>query len=401
MQKDEGKKPEDRKPNPNKRRRSWNDGTKNISPAIKKKKKAPKQQQKPTQPNQLGFFSSAQFVPSLQDLQNENRKRTKRHYSTSRRGGKIQTHLFPNFISSPTRRPISQLNLLSFFPSYTGPSNQQQRQRGRNQSKPDLRTPRPTPGSVPDAPKGQSRYAMPSADPLETPTVALQQQQHGGNTTIGSLLPGGGGGILNAQNQQQATGLDLYGTNEGLILLHDESEDDDDDFDSSLEEADDEEEDDNHHARHRRRRQHYHHEAVQSGAMGDEHNPPSDQYDDDDDAYDDDDDDDDDAVGNGISGGREGVSPGVKHKRLQGRRIPPGIGARFAQYDAILAQWEDNNLRMRERLELVEAELAELRRRLDGGEEVGEQHGGYGGAVTTGKEAEKVTNDVGDASCKQ
>jgi hypothetical protein len=93
MQKDEGKKPEDKEPNPNKRRRSWNGGTKNNSSAIKKKKKAPTQRQKTKRPNQLGFFTSAQVVPSLQGLQTENRKRTKRHYSTVRQGGKIQTHV--------------------------------------------------------------------------------------------------------------------------------------------------------------------------------------------------------------------------------------------------------------------------------------------------------------------
>jgi hypothetical protein len=94
MQNDEGKRPEDRKPNPNKRRRLRNGGTNNNSPVIKKKKKVPTQLQNPNQPNQLGFFTSAQFVPSLQDQHNENRKRTKRLYSTARRGGKI-TNLCP------------------------------------------------------------------------------------------------------------------------------------------------------------------------------------------------------------------------------------------------------------------------------------------------------------------
>jgi hypothetical protein len=251
---------------------------------------------------------------------------------------------------------------------------------------------------------------MPSADPLETPTVALQQQQQqgGGNSAIGTLPPGVSvGGIVNAQNQQQATGLDLYGTNEGLILLHDDSEEDDDDFASSLEEDDedeDEEVDNDHHDRHQRRRRHqYHHEAVQSGAIGDEHNPTSDQYDDEDDEEEDDDDD----VGNGNNGGMEVVSPGGKHKRIRGRKIPPAIRARFAQYDAILAQWGDENLRMKERLELVEAELAG--RRLDGGGasvggggEQREQQGGDGGVLitnatnhNTGTEAELLATDVG------
>jgi hypothetical protein len=98
----------------------------------------------------------------------------------------------------------------------------------------------------------------------------------------------------------------------------------------------------------------------------------------------------------------EDVSPCGKFKGIRGRRIPPAIRARFAQYDAKLAQWEDENLRMKERLELVEAELAG--RRLDGaGGEQREQQGGDGGVVTTnganhniGKEAGILATDVGN-----
>jgi hypothetical protein len=222
---------------------------------------------------------------------------------------------------------------------------------------------------------------VPSENPLETPTGALYNNAaaaaaapHYHQNNAAGNLPGG----IAAQNQQ-ATGLDLYGTNEGLILLHDsEDYDDDDDFDSDSRDS-------GQHRGHRRRHHHHDHEAVQSGAIGDEHNPPSDhnyEYDEDDEDHDDYSDDyEDGGYENEEDKAMEGTHPGnggIKHGSLVGwKRIPTAVRARFARYDAMLAHWADESLRMKERLELVEAELAEMRERLgdgrDGGGGRGEQ----------------------------
>lgn len=142
---------------------------------------------------QLGFFGS---VPSLQDLQRENKKRTRRHYGPNQqhqykfRGAYIRSHpahparhAWP--APSPPMHPSQTLPWQ--WNSHAGPSP------GIYLGSTPLLPPKaPTPAALPGA----------DANPLETPNIGAHLDD------------------LNAADKLEAEGLpadlDFYGTNEGL-----------------------------------------------------------------------------------------------------------------------------------------------------------------------------------------
>ncbi|KAL6784207.1 hypothetical protein ACKKBG_A05245 [Auxenochlorella protothecoides x Auxenochlorella symbiontica] len=207
-------------------------------------------QQPPQQGSQqLGFFGS---VPSLQDLRRENRRNTRRHYRAH--GNSRGQALLPS---------------------------------GGNA------VPLPAPLSVPPAPFNSTRQALASTlNPLATP--ALEPFKGGGHGTM-----------------FDASGVNFYGSNEGLVLPMDV-------FPTSSGSSSD--------------------DSEVAGARHDcvsTHSP-------------------------GPSGQHSIHLPGAGHR------------APLPEREAYIDRLEDENLRLKERLELMAQELEELRRAAGGGKSAGD-----------------------------
>ena len=97
-------------------------------------------------PDQLGFFSGAPtFVPSLQDLQRENRKRTKRHYAPQQHGRRRP----PPRAGPAPRPPALPASFTPLRPAWQPTGQQRQPYRGRAGPTPQTAPLAPLPGRFP------------------------------------------------------------------------------------------------------------------------------------------------------------------------------------------------------------------------------------------------------------
>lgn len=199
----------------------------------------------------LGFFGT---VPSLQSLQAENRRRTKRHYRKGK-GGRGQ--------KTPTTAP-------------------------------------------PLTSAGRARFHAAGTNPLDTPLCAVLAAPP---AAAHADEPG-----LNA--------LDFYGTNEGLPLFAGA-------YDATSSDSDDEQHTDEEEA------------ALAAVAIGLEHEASAA------------------ACGDGGSHSAGAGRRGPIDEDEEG--LPGHVRARLAHQDARIAQLEDDNLRLRERVDMLHQELARLR----------------------------------------
>ncbi|PSC74836.1 PRLI-interacting factor A [Micractinium conductrix] len=213
---------------------------------------------------QLGFFGQ---VPSLDDLRQENWRRTQQHY-----GGP------PRPLPSGAKHG----------PGRAGSHHRRARGGKAKQAKRPTATPRPVP------------LTPAAGNPLDTPANV------GKAVALGA--PAGGGDKAEVEGLQ--AGLDWYGTNEhsaalfltGQQLTTSDSEGDDDE---------------------------------QMGGDGEEDDEGSD----------------------GEAGGGGGGDDAA---------LPRGVRARLVEQEAYIAELEDQNLRLREQLEMVQAELGDVRARAAG-----------------------------------
>jgi uncharacterized coiled-coil protein SlyX len=153
---------------------------------------------------QLGFFGA---VPSLQELQRENRKRARRHFQ---RHGRQLYHLRRNAALFPGPF-IRFLHARSFFFPLVLASNDVQSlcaslptplTTGRNEEKRKTRAPTPQIPPAAPTPAGGLFFGA-GTNPLETPTL------------VNDLPPPNAVDKLEGEGLQPD--LDFYGTNEGLV----------------------------------------------------------------------------------------------------------------------------------------------------------------------------------------
>jgi hypothetical protein len=302
----------------NNQQQQWRERSQHNNNNSSKQHRVPPQQQKnfkrrnnngkrQTTGLELGFFGS---VPSLQDLQRENRKRTRRHYgnhSNNQRGAfkPPPPPYFPHYLSNDTTIRIDnnkpKIPWLSPLPP------------GRFLAPPPAPTPARFPGPSPAV-----------ANALATPIVPANHANDADKLEAEGLH----------------AGLDFFATNDGLVLYNDspapsnwtDDDDNDGEMDShSLSGSEDEDNDgdedgdgehNDHHRRHARLRR-------PAGST---------------------------LAGNGFGGGHGGGGGGSNaHVKIIQR-----LRERVAQQDAYIAELEDDNLRYRERLDLLVHQFREI-----------------------------------------
>ncbi|KAG7666884.1 hypothetical protein NADE_003320 [Nannochloris sp. 'desiccata'] len=257
---------------------------------------------------ELGFFGS---VPSLQDLQRENRKRTRRHYgnNTNQQRGAFSGSSPASIITKPPPPP-------PYFPHYLSNDNIDNIYRDNNKPKLPWLSPTGRFLAPPAAPTPARFPGAELANPLATPTLAANQN--------------GAADKLEAEGLH--AGLDFFATNDGLVLYNDtpapsswtEDEDENDgEMDShSLSGS----EDDDHDGTGNEDAAHEHGRRARLLRR-----PAGSTF-----------------AGNGFGG--SGV-----HARIIQR-----LRDRVAQQDAYIAELEDDNLRYKERLDLLVHQLREI-----------------------------------------
>jgi hypothetical protein len=264
---------------------------------------------------ELGFFGS---VPSLQDLQRENRKKTRRYYGNNNQ----QRGAFPgsSHVSILTKPPPP------YFPRYLSNDTIDTIQIDNNKPKIPWLSPTGRFLAPPAAPTPARFPGAELANPLATPTLAANQD--------------GAADKLEAEGLH--AGLDFFATNDGLVLYNDtpapsswteDENENDGEMDShslSGSEDDDHEGDEDGENEHRKRARLLRKPAGSTLA------------------------------GNGFGSG--GVASGSAHARIIQR-----LRDRVAQQDAYIAELEDDNLQYKERLDLLKHQLREIQEESGGG----------------------------------
>ena len=248
---------------------------------------------------ELGFFGS---VPSLQDLQRENRKRARRYY-------KNNTGALPRARALPVSSKPPP-----YFPPYLSNDNNNSKIPWLSPTGRFVAPAAPTPAPFPGAN---------AANPAATPIIAANQDAAADKLEVEGLH----------------AGLDFFATNDGLVLYNDtpapsdwidDGEMDSHSLSGSEEEEDDNEEDEEHRMHKRLLRR-----------------PAGSTF-----------------AGDGFNGG---IATNVGGASSIHGRIIHRLRERVAQQDAYIAELEDDNLRYRERLDLLVHQLHELQEGSGGG----------------------------------
>jgi len=269
---------------------------------------------------ELGFFGS---VPSLQDLQRENRKRTRRYYGNK---NSQQHGAFPGSSVVPILTKLPP-----YFPHYLSNENIDSIRIDNNKPKCPWLSPTGRFLAPPAAPPPARFPGAELANPLATPTLAANQD--------------GAADKLEAEGLH--AGLDFFATNDGLVLYNDtpvpswtEDEDENDgEMDShSLSGSEDDDHDGNED------------NSLEHGRRARLLRRPAGST----------------LAGNGFGGGIGGsADAGIGSSAYA--RIIQRLREKVAQQDAYIAELEDDNLRYNERLDLLRHQLREKLEESDGG----------------------------------
>lgn len=255
---------------------------------------------KPPQRNNkdLGFFGKIPDVPSLERLQRENRKRTRRHYKRGRPDGRrnlsaAQPQYYVPFVPLTY---TSSYPPFYHFPGFHQPYNNRRYQKPQQPLLPPPLTVKHNPFANVEASPAAGQVMTPTALPINAATNSAAAVRPG--PTIEDLegLP---------------ADLDFYGTDHGADFLMDlcvSSTDDDEEHSHDGDEDDGGSED----------KLHDKHPLMVL---------PNDQGDD-----------------------------------IEFMNLPPQIRARISQQDAIIAELEDENLKLRETLDIAKQEVKRLRK---------------------------------------